>query len=154
MKAALIGSPKSGKTTIFNALTGTEHSTDKYSPPADEANMGVVQVMDERITKLSELYKPKKTIYANIEFHDFPGIFAREGENPESSIYSDIKVCEAFVLILRAFEDDELDQLFGAPDPLKALTHFEDEMILSDMVVAEKRIEKIELGYKDRKSVV
>lgn len=148
MKIALIGPPKSGKTTVFNALTASEHTTDKYAPPAEEANIGIVQVLDERITKLSELYKPKKTIYANIEFHDFPGIFAREGENPESAIYSGIKVCEAFVLILRAFEDSELDQLYGEADPMKVLGHFEDEMILTDMVIAEKRLEKIELGYK------
>ena len=148
MKIALIGPPKSGKTTIFNALTASEHPTDKYSPPADEANIGIVQVLDKRITKLSELYKPKKTIYANIEFHDFPGIFAKEGENPESAIYSEIKSCEAFVLILRAFEDSELDQLYGDDPALKVLGHFEDEMILTDLVIAEKRIEKIELGYK------
>jgi ribosome-binding ATPase len=148
MKIALIGPPKSGKTTVFNALTASEHPTDKYAPPAEEAFVGIVQVLDERITKLSELYKPKKTIYANIEFHDFPGIFAREGENPESAIYSGIKVCEALVLILRAFEDSELDQLYGEAAPLKVLGHFEDEMILTDMVIAEKRLEKIELGYK------
>lgn len=148
MKIALIGPPKSGKTTVFNALTGTDHPTDKYAPPADEANIGIVQVTDERITRLSELYKPKKTIYANVEFHDYPGIFAKEGENPESAIYSGIKSCEAFVLILRAFEDSELDQLYGDDSPLKVLSHFIDEMILTDLVIAEKRIEKIELGYK------
>jgi ribosome-binding ATPase len=148
MKIALIGPPKSGKTTIFNALTGTDHEVDKYSPPASEANIGIVQVTDERITRLSELYKPKKTIYANIEFHDFPGIFARESDNPESAIFSEIKSCEAFVLILRAFVDEELEQLYGDGDPLKVLSHFEDEMILSDMVVAEKRLEKILLSYK------
>jgi len=148
MKIALIGPAKSGKTTIFNALTSGDHPTDKYAPPADEANIGIVQVLDERITRLSELYKPKKTIYANVEFHDFPGIFAREGENPESAIYSGIKSCEAFVLILRAFGDSELDQLYGDDPALKVLSHFEDEMILTDMVIAEKRIEKIELGYK------
>jgi len=148
MKVALIGPPKSGKTTIFNALTLSNHETDKYTPPAAEANIGVVQVTDERITRLSELYKPKKTIYANVEFHDFPGIFAKEGENPESQIFSEIKSCEAFVLILRSYQDEELDQLFGVADPLKDLSHFEDEMILSDMVVVEKRLEKIQLGYK------
>ncbi|MCB5261685.1 MAG: YchF family ATPase [Candidatus Cloacimonetes bacterium] len=148
MKIALIGPPKSGKTTIFNALTGAQHEMDKYSPAASEANIGIVQVTDERITLLSELYKPKKTIYANIEFHDFPGIFARESENPESAIYPEIKSCEAFVLILRVFKDEELDELYGPVDPLKMLSHFEDEMILSDMLVVEKRIEKILLGYK------
>ncbi|MDD4147951.1 MAG: 50S ribosome-binding GTPase, partial [Candidatus Cloacimonetes bacterium] len=147
MKIALIGPPKSGKTTIFNALTGQDIPVDKYSP-ATEANVGIVQVMDERITRLSELYKPKKTIYANIEFQDFPGIFATEGEEVELAIMSSIKSCDAFVLVLRAYVDEELDQLYGEADPLKMLSHFEDEMILCDMVITEKRLEKIELGYK------
>jgi len=60
MKAGIIGLPKTGKTTIFNALTQGERNTDKYAPPSLTANIGVVQVADERIDKLSELYKPKK----------------------------------------------------------------------------------------------
>ena len=148
MKIALIGPPKSGKTTIFNALTGAEQITDKYAPPAAEANIGVVQVLDERITRLSELYKPKKTIYATVEFHDFPGIFAHESENPEAAIFAQIKSSDAFVLILRAFQDSELDELYGKAKPEAMLQSFIDEMILRDLMVAEKRIETIELGYK------
>ncbi|MBP7310275.1 MAG: 50S ribosome-binding GTPase, partial [Candidatus Cloacimonetes bacterium] len=75
MKLALIGLPKTGKTTIFNALTKSEHNTDKYAPPASEPNRGIVNVADERIAPLVEMYKPKKTVYATIEYHDYPGIF-------------------------------------------------------------------------------
>lgn len=148
MKIALLGLPKSGKTTIFNALTGSNASTDKYAPPAHEANVGVVQVLDERITRLSELYKPKKTIYATIEYRDYPGIFSAHAENPDNALFSDIKTCEGFVLVLRAFADEELDGLHEAGAPLKQLSAFEDEMIITDLIVAEKRLEKIELGYK------
>ncbi len=148
MKIALIGLPKSGKTTVFNALTGSQHPTDKYLPAADEANIGVVQVIDERITKLSEIYNPKKTIYATIEYQDFPGIFSAHSENPENAIFSAIKANEGFVLVLRQFADPELDGLYGEAEPLKQLEAFEDEMILMDLMVAEKRLEKIELGYK------
>ncbi len=148
MKIALIGLPKSGKTTIFNALTGSEISTDKYAPAAGEANVGVVQVPDERVTRLSELYKPKKTIHAQIEYRDYPGIFSAHAENPDNLLFSDIKANEGFVLVLRAFADEELDELFAAGEPLAQLSGFEDEMLLTDLIVAEKRIEKIELGYK------
>ena len=148
MKIALIGLPKSGKTTIFNALTGSEHPTDKYLPPAEEANIGVVQVIDERITRLSELYKPKKTIYATIEYQDFPGIFSSHTENPENAIFGAIRSNEGFVIVLRSFADSELDGLFSPAEPLKQLASFEEEMILTDLMVAEKRLEKIELGYK------
>jgi len=148
MKIALIGLPKSGKTTIFNALTGTAHSTDKYAPAATEANIGMVQVLDPRVTNLSELYKPKKTIYAHIEYHDYPGVFSSHAENADNVLFSDIKSCEGFVLVLRNFPDDELDGLVGDYNPIRDLGSFEDEMILTDLIVAEKRLERIELGYK------
>lgn len=148
MKIALIGPPKCGKTTIFNALTGSEASTDKYAPAATEANIGVVQVPDERVDKLSALYHPKKTIYAHIEYRDYPGIFSAHAENPDNALFSDIKANEGFVLVLRAFKDAELDGLYAAGEPLAQLGSFEDEMLLADLIVAEKRIEKIELGYK------
>lgn len=148
MNIALIGLPKSGKTTIFNALTGSSASTDKYAPPATAANIGVVQVLDERVTRLSDLYHPKKTIYAHIEYRDYPGIFSAHAENPDNALYSDIKANEGFVLVLRAFADEELDGLYAAGEPVSQLAAFEDEMILADLIVAEKRLEKIELGYK------
>jgi GTP-binding protein YchF len=148
MKIALTGLPKSGKTTIFNALTRGSHSTDKYAPPATEANVGVVQVLDPRVTRLSELYKPKKTIYAHLEYRDYPGIFSTHTDNADNALFSDIKSCEGFVLVLRDFADDELDSLTAPADPLKDLAAFEDEMLLMDLIIAEKRLEKIELGYK------
>ncbi|MCB5228498.1 MAG: redox-regulated ATPase YchF [Candidatus Cloacimonetes bacterium] len=147
MKIALTGLPKSGKTTIFNALTGSEHSTDKYIP-ADSINIGVVQITDPRITQLSQLYKPKKTIYAHIEYRDYPGIFSQDIENAESSMIQDLKGCEGFALVLRNFVDDELDAIVGERNPLKDLMRFEEEMVLSDLIVAENRLERIELSYK------
>ncbi len=148
MNIGLIGPPKSGKTTIFNALTGGSAPTEKYAPPATEPNIGVVQVPDERVTRLSELYKPKKTIYAHIEYRDYPGIFASQEINPDNGLFSDIKSNEGFVVVLRAFADEELDELYPAGNPLKQLLAFEEEMLLADLIVAERRLEKIELGYK------
>ncbi|MDD2332481.1 MAG: DUF933 domain-containing protein [Candidatus Cloacimonetes bacterium] len=148
MKIGIIGLPKSGKTTIFNALTGSSHPTDKYVQVAEPANIGVVQILDERISTLSKLYNPRKTIYAHIEYHDFPGIFATSKENPENALYNEIKAMEGFVLVLRSFFDPELDELYGKTDPISRLKHFETEMIISDLILAEKRLEKIELGYK------
>lgn len=148
MKLALIGLPKTGKTTIFNALTRSEHNTDKYAPPAHEANIGMVQVADERITRLSELYKPKKTIYASIEYHDYPGLFAKEHEGGENAMLSEVKSADAFIVVLRGFADEELDSLHEIGTPARQFMHLEEEMILADQIVAEKRLEKIELGYK------
>ena len=148
MKAGIIGLPKTGKTTIFNALTQGEQNTDKYAPPSLTANIGVVQVADERIDKLSELYKPKKTIYATIEYHDYPGIFYKESETSETALLSDIKNAEAFILVLRGFRDEGLEGLYPLDTPIEQFQHFQEEMLLYDLIMAEKRLEKIKLGYK------
>jgi GTP-binding protein YchF len=149
MKIGLIGFPKGGKTTIYNALTGNSGATDKYIQAHHEAHIGVVQVLDERVTRLSEMYKPKKTIYAHLEYYDFPALFAEHNEDLNANVLlSDIKTMEGFALILRCFTDNELDELHGKAEPLKDIHRFEEEMLLQDMVIAEKRIEKIELSYK------
>jgi GTP-binding protein YchF len=149
MKIGLIGFPKTGKTTIYNALTGNSGATDKYIQAHHEAHIGVVQVLDERVTKLSEIYKPKKTIYAHLEYYDFPALFIEHNEDiSANTILSEVKTMEGFALILRCFNDNELDELYGKAEPLKDVQRFEDEMLLQDMVIAEKRIEKIELSYR------
>lgn len=148
MKIGLIGPPKSGKTTIFNALTKNQIVVDKYLPPADKENIGIVTVHDERVARLSEIYDLKRTIYTNIEFHDFPGIFGKPDDNPPPRMIANIKNCKAFALTLRGFHDDELDSLHGAMDPLRDLESFLEEMILNDMVLVETRLESIELSYK------
>jgi hypothetical protein len=149
MKIGIIGFPKSGKTTIYNALTVNSGDTDKYIQAHHEAHIGVVQVMDDRVTKLSDIYKPKKTIYAHLEYSDFPALFAEHNEELNmNTMLSEIKTMEGFVLILRSFGDSELNELYGAENPLSEIQRFEDEMLLLDMVIAEKRLEKIELSYK------
>lgn len=148
MKIALIGKPKSGKSTVFNALSGLSVSTDKYAPATTEPNICVVPVLDDRVTKLSEIYKPQKTIYANIEFRDYPGIFGGQADSEENALYNDIKISEGFALVIRNFADDELDSLIGEVQPLQDYESFEEEMILNDLILAEKRLEKIHLSYK------
>ena len=79
----------------------------------------VVPVIDERVTRLSEIYKPKKTIYATLEFRDYPGIFGGQMDSEENALYNDIKTCEGFALVIRNFADDELDSLIGQMQPLQ-----------------------------------
>ncbi|MBM4403756.1 MAG: redox-regulated ATPase YchF [Candidatus Cloacimonetes bacterium] len=148
MQIGLIGYAKSGKTTIFNALTQGEAPTDKYHSVHDQAHIAVVQVTDERVSTLSRIYQPKKTIYATIEYHDFPGIFGDPADSPESNIYAAIRNMDGYALVLRSFSDIELDTLCGDADPLRELSDIEQEMILRDLILAEKRLERIELGYK------
>jgi len=149
VKIGLLGFPKSGKTTIFNALTGSNSATDKYIQAHHEAHIGVVQVLDERVTRLSEIYKPKKTVYAHLEYYDFPTLFTEHKEDINANeLLSEVKTMEGFAIVLRCFNDEELNELYGAENPLTEIQKFEDEMLLQDLVIAEKRLEKIELSYK------
>ena len=149
MKLAITGTAKTGKTTIFNAITKLNADTSLYDQK-QEPNIGVVQVQDERVTHLSELYKPKKTIYATVEFIDFAGM-AEKAENHEflsSASINLMRTTDALVVVLRNFADSFLDETYGSPDPVKELKNILEEFILSDLVIAEKRLEKIELSYK------
>lgn len=146
MKIGLIGLPNSGKTTIFNALTKSEAEVTEYASKKAEPNMAVVNVIDERVTSLSSMYKPKKTVYATIEFIDFV-LPAKESER--SDIFSSasmgmIKNTDALALVVRNFQDN----LMGEPDPLNDINQINDELLLSDLIITENRLERIELSYK------
>jgi len=149
MKIGISGLPKSGKTTIFNALTKSEAETSLYDNKT-EPNLGTVQVLDERITKLSEIYKPNKTIYANIEFIDFPAM-TEDNESHQflsANSMTLLKNTDALALVLRNFSDPVLDETYHKADPVKDFKSIYEQFILSDLITAEKRLEKIELGYK------
>jgi len=146
MKIGIIGLKKSGKTTIFNALTGLAADTDSFSGKL-EPNLGVVDVDDERVKQLSKMYEPKKTIYAHIEFMDFVGL---SGNKEKKDLFSSesmalIKTADALAVVLRNFTSDyELSE----PDPVNDLENIQSELIISDLIIAEKRKEKIDLSVK------
>ncbi|MCL1826480.1 MAG: YchF family ATPase [Candidatus Cloacimonetes bacterium] len=149
MKIGIIGTAKAGKTTIFNTITGLDAGTGLYDQKI-EPNIGTVQVLDERITHLSEIYKPKKTIYATTEFLDFPGM-QENAENHEflSAVSMNLmRTTDALMVVLRNFSEPVLDDTYGKADPLDHIRRISEEFILSDLVIAENRLEKIELGYK------
>jgi ribosome-binding ATPase len=141
MKIGLIGLPNSGKTTVFNALTGLEAEVTAYAAAKAEPNLAIVDVMDARVTRLAEMYNPKKTIYATLECVDMPGMV--EGAAKEG-IFSDadlglIKTMDALALVVRNFKDAADEE----PQPLKDLQQLEDELLLSDLILAENRVERI-----------
>lgn len=146
MKIGLSGLPNSGKTTIFNALTRSEVDVAAYTNNKAEPNIGIVEVSDERITRLAQIYKPKKTTYASIEIVDFAGFSegsAREGvfSNAQKSL---IKNMDAMALVCRNFGNG----LPGDPSPLSDMDTLDTEFILSDMIMAENRLERIEWSSK------
>lgn len=141
MKIGLIGLPNSGKTTIFNALTKSRAEVTSYANSKSEPNLAVIDVIDERVTRLAEIYQPKKTTYANIEIIDFVGLSegSAKGEAFSGTAMGIIKRVDAIALVIRNFEDG----LMGEPSPLDDLDQLEIEMLMSDLVITEKRLERI-----------
>lgn len=156
MNIGIIGLPKAGKTTIFNALTGQEAEVTEYASGNVEPNVAVVDVGDPRVDELSKRYQPKKTIYATIEFIDFVGGAgsAQKGESGEASgIFSGegitlVRNSDALLIVLRNFSNPGLDEVYGAKDPVRDLDSVEAELILADQVIAERRLERIEADHK------
>jgi GTP-binding protein YchF len=146
VKIGLLGLPQSGKTTVFRALTGMDTPVSGYANGKSEPNVAVVKVLDERVDRLSKLYVPRKTVYANVEFVDFAGLTAgtaKEGAFSTTAMGT-VKTMDALTLVVRNFENDPSD----APDPLGDLAWISDELILLDLMVAENRLERIRNGYR------
>ncbi len=147
MKIGLIGLQNSGKTTIFNTLTGLEAEVTSYSLQKIEPNQGVVQVEDKRVEKLSEMYNPKKTIYATIEYIDFVGLTGNQDKNDafSGSGMGLVKTADALALVVRNFNDPTSGD---SPNPVSDVDSIESDMVISDLIIAEKRLEKVELNKK------
>ena len=147
MKIGLFGLPKTGKTTLFNALTKSKAQVADYTVAKAEPNIAIVKVGDPRVTRLSEMYKPKKTTYATIEFVDFVGV--SEGAIKDEDAFPPalmklIRSVDALALVARAFPSD----LGGETGPLRDIRTIDEELLLCDLVVSEKRLEKIRAGYQ------
>jgi len=146
MKIGFIGLPKSGKTTLFNALTGSSAAINTYSGGRVGPNLAAVRVGDERVTELSAIYRPKKTVYPSIDIVDLAGV--SEGDARSDAFSGDmmklVRTCDALAIVLRGFGSD----LLGDPSPIADLKRIEDELLIADLIVAEKRLERIELALK------
>jgi len=147
MKIAVTGLANSGKTTIFNALTGLNLETTIYPTLTAEPHLGVVKVPDSRIEKLAEIYKPKKTTYATVEYVDYMGI--TKGDIEQNKKVSDlIKDVDAVVHVVRGFEDESVTHPLGSVNPVRDAETVELEMIFGDLELVDKRLERMEQGLK------
>ena len=140
MKLAIIGLPQSGKSTIFAALSGARGEASKK-----DQRLSAIKVMDERIDFLSRMFKPKKTTYAQIEYL-LPS--EAQGGGSENAVWNQARICDALIHVLRNFTD----AMGAAPDAKADFRRLEEEMILNDLVVVDKRIERIELDHKRGKT--
>ncbi|MBI4684280.1 MAG: redox-regulated ATPase YchF [Nitrospirae bacterium] len=147
MKIAIIGLSNSGKTTIFNALTGLNIETTIYPTVTADPHLGVVKVPDSRIEKLSEIYKPKKTTHATVEYIDYIGLTKGDTEQ-NRKVFDLIKDADALVHVVRGFEDESIIHPIGNVNPSRDAETVEMEMIFGDLELVEKRLEKMEQGMK------
>src|SRR5215471_8991852 len=145
MKTAIIGLPMVGKTSLFTILTGV-HEAARVGTL--EARVGVTKVPDPRVTALATLFNPPKITYATVEYLDFPSISKETLRDP--SYLASLRVADALAQVLRVFESDTVPHEKGSVDAVRDFEDVEIELILSDLVVVEKRMERVD---KDRKKI-
>ncbi|HEO69809.1 MAG TPA: redox-regulated ATPase YchF [Candidatus Hydrogenedentes bacterium] len=143
MKVGIIGYARSGKTTIFNALTGAHAEVGAFG--SRDANVAVVKVPDERVERLAEIYKPKKTVHAEFAFMDIaPNEAAGADKALNEAALTVLKNVEALVHVVRAFHDDNVMHPLGTVDPLRDCRALDEELQFSDLIIIEKRLERLE----------
>jgi GTP-binding protein YchF len=152
MNVAIIGIPKSGKTTIFNALTGGKAEVAAYSPTLSP-NTGVAKVPDSRLAVLEGIFQPKKTVPAEVSYTDIAGFikgFGKEGVGGELLNY--LTTADALLQVVRAFDDNKVPHPEGRTEPKRDIASLDLELAISDLAIIERRLEKLETGLKAAKA--
>ncbi|MBX9599983.1 MAG: redox-regulated ATPase YchF [Bryobacteraceae bacterium] len=147
MKTAIVGLPMVGKTSLFTILTGVHESGRLGSM---EVRQGVTRVPDPRVDALARIFEPPKITYASVEYLDFPAISKESLRDP--SYLASLRVVDALAHVLRVFESDTVPHEKGSVDPVRDFEDLDTELILSDLVVVEKRMERLEKDRKKAKS--
>jgi hypothetical protein len=147
MKTGIIGLPQVGKTSLFRILTKA-HLSPLHANPR-EAHIGVAKVPDERLDRLAEMYHPKQTTHASVEYVDL-GAIGQEALK-ESAYLGHLRQVDAIVHVVRAFEEDSIPHV-GAIDPLRDIKNVEFDLMVSDLGQIEKRMERLEKDLKKMKS--
>jgi GTP-binding protein YchF len=142
MKIGLVGFAGSGKTTVFNTMTGLDVPTTF----GGEVRLGAVKVPDARIDRLSAIFNPKKTTYAEMSFADIPGEHGAQKKGLSTRALQQIRDQEALCLVLRDFDNPALE---GAPDPAGDLEAFHAECTFADLEIVERRLERLRKERKD-----
>ena len=150
MELGVVGLPNVGKSTLFNALTNAGAESANYPFCTIEPNVGIVDVPDERLQKLGDLYHTQKITPASLKFVDIAGLVkgASKGEGLGNKFLASIRECEAIVHVVRCFEDENITHVSGTIDPQEDIETINTELILSDIETLEKQKVKFEKGAK------
>jgi GTP-binding protein YchF len=149
LKAGIIGFPLVGKTTLFKILTKARIDPMK-SEFKEESHIGIATVPDDRLEKISNLFNPKKITHATVEYIDVAGLL--KGESKNAIQLGHLRNVDALVNVVRAFEDESIPHSEGDIDPKRDISTLELELILADLSVTEKRLERLEKDIKKLKN--
>lgn len=145
MQIGIIGLPNSTKTTIFNALTRSQAETSAYSTGRVETHTAVVRVPDPRIDRLTAMFRPRKTTWAQVQYNDIAGLrvgIGREG-GLSGQLFNSVAQNDAFLHVVRAFEDENVPHPLGTVDPAGDLAAMDFELLFSDLVIVERSLERL-----------
>ena len=156
MKLGIVGLPNVGKSTLFNALTNAGAESANYPFCTIDPNVGIVSVPDARLDKLAEMYKPEKYTPAVIEFVDIAGLVkgASKGEGLGNKFLANIREVDAVVHVVRCFENGDIVHVEGSIDPLRDVETIDIELILSDLEIVERAIERTVKAAKSDKKLL
>jgi GTP-binding protein YchF len=151
MRLGIIGLPQSGKTTVFNALTGGAAPVASSGGYGQDTHVAVVKVPDERVDRLTEMFNPKKTTYSEVQYTDFPGAGFGSRDKGEAAWVGALRTVDALVTVIRAFENASVPREEPV-DPIADAEKIHLELVLSDLALVERRIQRLEQDLKKTKS--
>jgi len=146
MEIGIIGLPSSGRTTLFEALTGTKPETRTGAA----VNVGVAKVPDKRLDGLAKLFQPKRVVPAEIKYIDIVGSFGKGGMGGQ--LLTQLGTVDAFIHVVRLFEDASIPHVEGSLDPQRDVGAVDLELAFSDLAIIERRLKRIEESLKGARS--